>query len=357
MNTSAFSMAVNWWVKGLIYLCPAPLRRLMRAGRGLLAIEFQEARVLLKRYSESPEAAPETREFSPDDEIGRSAALDWLGGQGQRRRNIVLAVPGNLLLQRKLVLPGAAAANLRQVLAFEMNRRTPFSAEQVYFDYRLGETDKADKIHVTLYLAPKKQIDAWLDSLSGWGIEPDAIRPEGELRGADINLIPPEARPAGQTDSDKPLLWLAGAAFILFFIALYAPVMNQQRHIASLEAGIANNRTAAVQLQSLRQDKARLLTETQFLTDKRRKETASLELLREITRIMPDDTWLMRLTMNAGELQLFGESGNAAALIPLLESSEYFDNARFRSPITRNSVSDKDRFHVSARFIREEEET
>ena len=157
MNTSAFSMAVNWWVKGLIYLCPAPLRRLMRAGRGLLAIEFQEARVLLKRYSESPEAAPETREFSPDDEIGRSAALDWLGGQGQRRRNIVLAVPGNLLLQRKLVLPGAAAANLRQVLAFEMNRRTPFSAEQVYFDYRLGRPTRPTRFTSRSTLRPKNR--------------------------------------------------------------------------------------------------------------------------------------------------------------------------------------------------------
>ena len=72
---------------------------------------------------------------------------------------------------------------------------------------------------------------------------------------------------------------------------------------------------------------------------------------------MPDDTWLMRLTMNAGELQLFGESGNAAALIPLLESSEYFDNARFRSPDHPQQRPDKDRFHVSARFVREEEET
>ena len=351
MSSAAFSAAVNWWIKGLALLCPAPLRRLIRGGQGLSTIEFQADQVIFRRYARDPEAAPDTREFKPDDEIGRSAALDWLGGQGAKRRPIILCAPDNLLLKKRLAFPKAAADSLRQVLAFEMNRRTPFSAEQVYFDYRLDPKGaKADKIQLELYLAPKKQLDAWLGLLSGWGVTPDAIRPAREAQGAALNLIPPEARPGRQSGSDQILLWLAGAVFVLSVMALYAPVINQQRHIASLEAGIATHRTAAVQLQALRQEQARLLAKARFLTDKRGAEPPGLELLREITRIMPADTWLMRLVMEAGELQLIGESGDAAALIPILEASEYLDNAGFRSPITRNTASGKDRFHVSARL-------
>lgn len=352
MSRAAFSAAVNWWIKGLALLCPAPLRRLIRGGRAFSTIEFQADQVVFRRYARDPEAAPDTREFRPDDEIGRSAALDWLRGQGSGRGPIILCAPDDLLLKKRLAFPKAAAGSLRQVLAFEMNRRTPFSAEQVYFDYRLdSEGAKADKIQLELYLAPKKQLDAWLELLSGWGVTPDAIRPAREALSEALNLIPPEARPGRQGGSDQILLWLAGAVFVLSVMALYAPVINQQRHIASLEAGIATHRTAAQQLQALRQEHARLLAEARFLTDKREVEPPGLELLREITRIMPADTWLMRLVMEAGELQLIGESGNAAALIPILEASAYFDNAGFRSPITRNTASGKDRFHMAARFI------
>lgn len=350
MSRAAFSAAVNWWIQGLALLCPAPLRRLVRGGRAFCTIEFQADQVVFRRYARDPEAAPDTREFRPDDEIGRSAALDWLRGQGAGRGPIILCAPDNLLLKKRLAFPKAAAGSLRQVLAFEMNRRTPFSAEQVYFDYRLEGETGADKIQLELYLAPKKQLDAWLELLSGWGVTPDAIRPAREARGDALNLIPPEARPSRQGGSDQILLWLAGAVFVLSVMALYAPVINQQRHIASLEAGIATHRTAAQQLQALRQEQARLLAEARFLTDKRGAEPPGLELLREITRIMPADTWLMRLVMEAGELQLIGESGDAAALIPILEASAYFDNAEFRSPITRNTASGKDRFHMAARL-------
>ena len=351
MSSAAFSAAVNWWIKGLALLCPAPPRRLIRGGQGLNTIEFQADQVIFRRYARDPEAAPDTREFRPDDEIGRSAALDWLRGQGAKRRPIILCAPDNLLLKKRLAFPKAAAGSLRQVLDFEMNRQTPFSAEQVYFDYRLDPAGaKADKIQLELYLAPKKQLDAWLSLLSGWGVRPDAIRPVREARDAALNLIPPEARPSRQSGADQILLWLAGAVFVLSVMALYAPVINQQRHIASLEAGIASHRTAAVELQALRQERARLLAEARFLTDKRDAEPPGLELLREITRIMPADTWLMRLAMESGELQLIGESGDAAALIPILEASAYFDDAGFRSPITRNTASGKDRFHVSARL-------
>ena len=351
MSRAAFSAAVNWWIKGLALLCPAPLRRLARCGRAFCTIEFQADQVIFRRYARDPEAAPVNREFRPDDEIGRSAALDWLRAQGAGRGPIILCAPDNLLLKKKLAFPKAAAGNLRQVLAFEMNRQTPFSAEQVYFDYRLDPAGaKADKVQLALYLAPKKQLDAWLALLSGWGLTPDAIRPAREALGAALNLIPPEARPGRRGGSDQILLWLAGAVFVLSVMALYAPVINQQRHIASLEAGIASHRTAALQLQALRQEQARLLAEARFLTDKRAAEPPGLELLREITQLMPADTWLMRLVMEAGELQLIGESGDAAALIPILEASEYFDNAGFRSPITRNTASGKDRFHVSARL-------
>ncbi len=48
---------------------------------------------------------------------------------------VVLCLPKDKALTRALTLPLAAEENLREVLAFEMNRQTPFRADQVYYDY------------------------------------------------------------------------------------------------------------------------------------------------------------------------------------------------------------------------------
>ena len=44
----------------------------------------------------------------------------------------VFCIPAERVLQRNLTLPVAAEDNLRQVLAFEMDRQTPFKADQIY---------------------------------------------------------------------------------------------------------------------------------------------------------------------------------------------------------------------------------
>ena len=46
-------------------------------------------------------------------------------------------------LVRRVTMPAATEENLRQVLGFEMDRLTPFRADDVYFDYRVVSRDAA----------------------------------------------------------------------------------------------------------------------------------------------------------------------------------------------------------------------
>jgi len=68
----------------------------------------------------------------------------------------------------------------------------------------------------------------------------------------------------------------------------------------------------------------------------------------ELTRILPDDTWITRLDIKGSELEIQGQSSSAAALIPLIESSSILQNPRFRSPVTQIPRSDAERFQLSA---------
>ena len=82
--------------------------------------------------------------------------------------------------------------------------------------------------------------------------------------------------------------------------------------------------------------------------DRKKSTRLVLELIDELTRLLPDDTWITRLEMNGSEVHIQGQSPAAAALIPLLESSDSLQNARFRSPVTQQPLSDTERFHLSA---------
>ena len=73
-------------------------------------------------------------------------------------------------------LPIAAEDNLRQVLAFEMDRQTPFKADQVYFDYRLGEREAAARnLQVELIVVPRAPLDADLAKLTAGSLELDGV--------------------------------------------------------------------------------------------------------------------------------------------------------------------------------------
>lgn len=58
-----------------------------------------------------------------------------------------------------------------------------------------------------------------------------------------------------------------------------------------------------------------------------------LRILRDLTRLIPDNTWLFHLRLHKQELNISGMSRSASELIPLLEKSGWLKNTEFVSPI------------------------
>jgi general secretion pathway protein L len=79
-------------------------------------------------------------------------------------------------------------------------------------------------------------------------------------------------------------------------------------------------------------------------------------MLRELSDRIPDDTWIQTLDYNNGQVELRGESGQATALIALLEGAPGIDEVAFRSPVTQVPQTGKERFNISLRFSRTTDE-
>jgi general secretion pathway protein L len=77
-----------------------------------------------------------------------------------------------------------------------------------------------------------------------------------------------------------------------------------------------------------------------------------VEIIDEISRILPDHTWIARLDLKGSELQLQGQSSAASSLIRIIESSPWFENVRFASPVVQIAGTDNDRVHIVATVAR-----
>jgi general secretion pathway protein L len=84
---------------------------------------------------------------------------------------------------------------------------------------------------------------------------------------------------------------------------------------------------------------------------RRKHETqASVIVIEELSRILPDHTYVTELHIDGNTLQIAGITHDAPSLIRLIEQSPHFTRATFFAPTTRAPSDPGDRFHIEARL-------
>ena len=91
-----------------------------------------------------------------------------------------------------------------------------------------------------------------------------------------------------------------------------------------------------------------MLAEERALVERRKQRPAALQVLHELTLLLPDDSWLSHLELNGSRVRLRGESLNASELVRAIEKSAGFADASFDGSVTRDPSAERERFAVSA---------
>ncbi len=260
------------------------------------------------------------------------------------RHPLVLTLPAGMVLRRRLMLPRAARENLRQVVAYELDRITPFKADQLCFDVReAGEAESDELLPVEVALVPRKRVQPWLDALSRARIPLDRMAPADA---PDFDLLPPEqrARPDPRRLALAAAPWLVVA--VLAGVALWLPLHQAGRQLETLRTEEAALRRQATKVLDLRQALDGELADLELAREHWQSVPPPLEVLALLTRLLPDDTWLQQLEVKGTRLTIRGLSNQASALIGLLEKSPAFEEPRFISPVTRQRG--RELFHLQA---------
>ncbi len=350
-RTRAF---LHWWAKELLGLFPESLRRRVELEPERWVIELDPGGVWVRALRDGDEdAAPRMRVAPDPPSEGALAALRQLDGSHGRTPELGLEIPAGRVLRKLVTLPLAAEENLREVLGYGMDQETPFRAAQVYYDFRVVERDRgAKRVRVELFAVPRAELDEILDRLAALGLYPDLAVP-GALSSehGSLNLLPPERR------RDKAPTWkvlnsaLAAAAGALLLVAVALPLWQRREAIVSLEGRIEAVKKNAEAVEALRSQVEGLAADARFLVEQKRSSPVAIAVLAELSRVLPDDTWLYQFELNGKELLVQGESTTSSAVIGLVEASPLFRNAAFRSPVTQNRVTGAERFNLSAEVV------
>lgn len=350
----AIGRFARWWATELLSLLPPIWQELARTRRDRLVVQLADTELTLSLCKGDTERQLGRYRLGQGEAI-KAALAELPVGSAE----VVLRLPEKDVLCSTLDLPVEAEANLRAVLAFEMDRQTPFKAEQVYYDAQIvAKPPGMRQMQVKLWVVPRKAVDDALERMAGLGLRPAVVNgPEGRPGEADTcagsvaNFLPRERRPPARRGAMRLNMALTALALLLLVAAVRLPLVQQRTLVANLESLLEEAQRQAKAMELLHDELKKFAEESRFLSEQWQDSPPIVPVLAEITRLLPDDTWISTLEISHGEVAIQGESPSASALIGLIEASPSFHNANFRSPVIQDQKTGRERFQLSAEIM------
>jgi general secretion pathway protein L len=348
---SALPGFLRWWGGELSALLPVRWRQAFAGGERWYVLERGDGLWQLRRAGESLSIADA---YDTDTVDHRAALLGRaLGECDPADRRIALLMPAAQVLRRRLVLPVAARDNLRQVVGYDIDRQTPFRAEDIHFGVReLGEGGPEGRFVAELAAAPRASLDPLLDELVALRVAPDRVDVPLGYGLAGVDLLPP-ARAPRRVDRRRRLnLALIAAIVLLLLAAMAAWLHNRNVALETMRADVDAMQSDAQRVKALRQRLMDSAGASGFLVRRKSESPSILPVLDELTHRLPDDTWLERFTLNAtGQIGFQGQSPQAARLIDALKGARSIGEPSFQGTIQTDPTSGKERFYMQAKAL------
>ena len=388
------------------------------------------------------------------------------------RSEITLSIPKAWAVARVAELPITVKENLADVISYELDRLTPFTADSAFYDFRIiGEEDR--KLSIMLIAAKADLINPYLEAIKGKGITVDRVTVspsaigtycshglgqqstvfanigaggyevglildslltslcagnidandetssldavvaeidrcavsaanqggvprlvlctgEGELgaqlrervpsaidlfEGIDSRLKLPQAAgriPPAAAGSMLESLWpqakgfnllqkgrrekaklpVALTLFLLFSLValgilyILAPLRIEEKRLEEIDRRVAAIRPEVKKVETLKKEVEALESEVSTINNFKKGKPITLQILKELTAILPKSAWLTRARITDTTVEIEGYAAAATELLSKLEASPYLKKVEFASPTFRDVRLNSDRFVI-----------
>jgi general secretion pathway protein L len=282
-----------------------------------------------------------------------AAVLDrHLSKRGINRSDATVAVllPPTAFFHRSFNIPTRARDRIHAIARQELERRTPFLAQDVYFgtaiDPQLRDsktlTIRQTLVRRDLVEAAAQRLEMPLEAISF--VAPATS--ENDNLASSVSLRPEVNRKISFTVRLAHALALATVVIASTDAALYW--WRQETAIATVQQQTALVREKAMAVRDLEAEVTRVRSSLQALEERRALPSAA-DLWRETSRVLPDDSWVTDWRLRDGSLSLAGFSAMATGLVGLFEKSPLFKEASLDAPITFDNLHGRERFSLAIR--------
>ena len=253
------------------------------------------------------------------------------------------------VLFRPLELPQRATEFLGGVVRAQIDRLTPWSANDAAFGWSEPAAAGPDRMTVTVAATARAMVQPLVDALAGAGA--DAVI---------VTATPPGAAPITVLDHRAPgaldfarvrnaLVAVLIGAGLLAGISMSAAAVVSVRYASEQEelARRIAERRAAIRLG---RDGPQAATPLRALERRKYQNPSSVIVLEVLSQILPDHTYVTELRIEGDKLRVIGVTRDAPEQIRLLERSPNFTRATFFAPTTKGPSDPGERFHIEAQI-------
>jgi general secretion pathway protein L len=256
-------------------------------------------------------------------------------------------------LFRPLELPTRAGEFLEGIVRSQIDRLTPWTANDAVFGLAKPEEAGTDRMLVTVAATARAMVTPYVQALRSLGIKSIAVS----------TLLPgPEPVPVkvldekGHSTFDAgrvrrvllAVLLVAGLGAALAIMADSVIGSSLQAEQDQLARRIASRRAAALGGREASLDAA--TAGLRALERRKHDGPSAVIVLEQLSQVLPDHTYVTELRIEGEKLRLIGVTRDAPSLIGLIEQTQHFSRATFFAPTTRSPNESGERFHIEARI-------
>lgn len=244
-----------------------------------------------------------------------------------------------------------------------LSREEPLSEEKLNFYLYGMDKETRRKYGIKegegqIFFPPIHKIRNQKDSDSIWVHYSSIGLPLGGLIKTQVhlNLLPLEMREKKRKVGRVLLLMLLGLAILFGVNHAIKGYLEFREEWSSTTEELKKLKPEVEAIEKLQKRKESLIKEVAELERIRIDEISKIEILKELTQLLPETAWIWNLKYNGKEIEISGFADSASDLISLLDKSPLFEKVEFLAPVTKErqmrpeGPQEKERFRIKARI-------
>ncbi len=210
------------------------------------------------------------------------------------------------------------------------------------------------------YFPPLNRIHGGMEKLTSYKIYSSIGVPLKGLTKThlDLNLLPFEMRKKVRQIAKPLFITLVSLAFILSVTWAIGVFTRYRNELNAINAEIKKRKPEVEAIDRIQKQKDGLEKEISELDKIKFAEVSKIEILRELTQLLPDKVWIWNFKYNGKEIEISGFADSASGLISLLDKSPLFEKVEFLAPVTKEvlrgirgeDLGEKERFKIKAKL-------